>query len=61
MFCQVNGVFELHAKNADGKEGIWTIDLKKEGKVTKGPAKGKPDVIISCSGTVLVPSSFHYE
>jgi hypothetical protein len=48
----VNGVFELRAKDASGKEGVWTIDLKKEGKVTKGPAKSKPDVAISCSGTV---------
>jgi hypothetical protein len=57
----VNGVFELRAKNADGKEGIWTIDLKKEGKVTKGPVKGKPDVTISCSGTVLIFSKLHGE
>jgi len=46
---RVNGVFELRAKTKEGTEGVWTIDLKKEGKVVKGPAKDKPDVIISCS------------
>lgn len=35
-------------KNAEGKEAVWTIDLKKEGKVTKGPA-AKSDVSISLS------------
>ena len=53
---QVNGIFELHAKNAEGKEGVWTIDMKKEGTVTKGPPKGKPDVVITCSGALLVIS-----
>lgn len=55
----MNGVFELHAKNADGKEGIWTVDLKKEGKVIKGSATSKPDVIISCSGVVFSLFPFH--
>jgi hypothetical protein len=40
----------LRSKNKEGKEGVWTIDLKKEGKVTKGSGTGKPDVVISCSG-----------
>lgn len=26
---QTNGVFEMHVKNAGGKELVWTIDLKK--------------------------------
>jgi hypothetical protein len=35
-------------KNAEGKEAVWTIDLKKAGTVTKGPAT-KSDVSISLS------------
>lgn len=26
---KVNGIFEMRVKNSKGKEGIWTIDLKK--------------------------------
>lgn len=26
---QTNGVFEMHVKNPEGKELVWTIDLKK--------------------------------
>lgn len=26
---KVNGIFEMRVKNGKGKEGIWTIDLKK--------------------------------
>ncbi|KAF8340527.1 sterol-binding-like protein [Cantharellus anzutake] len=44
---RVNGIFQLRASR-DGKEAIWTVDLKKEGKVSKGEA-GKADVIISTS------------
>ncbi|KAK4702333.1 hypothetical protein P7C70_g3891, partial [Phenoliferia sp. Uapishka_3] len=44
---KVNGIFEFKVKNAKGKEGVWTIDMKKEGKVYQGPAKPKADVIIS--------------
>jgi len=46
---KVNGIFELRAKSADGKEGIWTIDLKTEGKVLKGTTGAKPDVVLSAS------------
>ncbi|KAJ1307356.1 hypothetical protein OPQ81_001461 [Rhizoctonia solani] len=45
---KTNGIFELRVSN-DGKEAIWTIDLKKEGTVKKGPAAGKPDVAIILS------------
>ena len=45
---KTNGVFELRVSN-DGKEAVWTIDLKKEGTVKKGPATGKPDVVIILS------------
>ncbi|KAH8921571.1 sterol-binding protein [Atractiella rhizophila] len=43
---KVNGIFEMRIKNG-AKEGVWTIDLKKEGKVYKGPAKPKADVTIN--------------
>lgn len=36
-------------KNAEGKEGIWTIDLKNTGTVYKGEAKSKPNVTILMS------------
>jgi len=45
---KVNGIFQLRASK-DGKEAVWTIDLKKEGKVSKGIVGSKPDVIISAS------------
>ncbi|GAA6028842.1 hypothetical protein JCM8097_007422 [Rhodosporidiobolus ruineniae] len=44
---KVNGIFEMRVKNKSGKEGVWTIDLKKKGEVTSGPAKPKADVTIS--------------
>lgn len=36
-------------KPAKGDEKTWTIDLKKKGEVTQGPAKPKADVTISLS------------
>ncbi|GAA5844416.1 hypothetical protein JCM5353_008290 [Sporobolomyces roseus] len=44
---KVNGIFEMRLKNKEGKEQIWTIDLKKDAKVYKGNAKPKADVTIS--------------
>lgn len=26
---KVNGIFEMRLKNKEGKESVWTIDLKK--------------------------------
>ncbi|KND00602.1 uncharacterized protein SPPG_03729 [Spizellomyces punctatus DAOM BR117] len=46
---QVNGVFELVVKNAEGKEQSWTLELKNQGKVTAGKAEGKPDIVINVS------------
>jgi hypothetical protein len=46
---QTNGIFELRIKNAEGKEGVWTIDLKQTGSIYKGPAKSKPNVTILVS------------
>ncbi|ODN73398.1 hypothetical protein L202_07926 [Cryptococcus amylolentus CBS 6039] len=45
---KTNGVFQLNVKNTQGNEAIWVIDLKNEGKVSKGSAK-KPDVTITLS------------
>ena len=43
---QTNGIFELRIKNAEGTEGVWTIDLKNAGSVYMGTpkpnAKGTP-------------------
>ncbi|KDN50661.1 hypothetical protein RSAG8_01159, partial [Rhizoctonia solani AG-8 WAC10335] len=47
---KTNGIFELRVSK-DEKEAVWTIDLKKEGTVKKGPATGKPDVAIILSET----------
>ncbi|KIK62351.1 hypothetical protein GYMLUDRAFT_41768 [Collybiopsis luxurians FD-317 M1] len=51
---KTNGVFEIVIKNPKGpspaaQEAIWTIDLKKAGKVTKGkaPTGTKADVTIT--------------
>ncbi|KAB5594865.1 Peroxisomal multifunctional enzyme type 2 [Ceratobasidium theobromae] len=47
---KTNGVFELRVSTEEPKkEAVWTIDLKNEGTVKKGPA-GKPDVVIILSG-----------
>ncbi|GAA6060586.1 hypothetical protein JCM10212_006821 [Sporobolomyces blumeae] len=50
---KVNGIFEMRLKNKEGKEEIWTIDLKKDAKVYKGNAKPKADVTISLSDEVF--------
>jgi len=53
---KVNGIFQLRAKK-DGKEAVWTIDLKKDGKVSKGVVGSKPDVIISASDDIFIQIS----
>jgi len=45
----VNGIFQMNVKSGSGKEGTWTIDFKKEGKVYQGTAKPKADVTINLS------------
>ncbi|WVF67276.1 hypothetical protein IAT40_002025 [Kwoniella sp. CBS 6097] len=50
---KTNGIFQLNVKNSEEKEGVWVIDLKKDGTVTKGPAK-KPDVSISLSDDTFI-------
>ena len=39
----------MRVKNADGKEGVWTIDLKQTGSVYKGEPKAKANVTIILS------------
>jgi len=51
---KTNGIFQLQIKNSEGKEETWTIDLKKEGKVYKGPATPKADVTLIMSDDTLV-------
>ncbi|KAH9945228.1 sterol-binding-like protein [Epithele typhae] len=46
---KTNGIFEMRVKNAEGKEGVWTIDLKETGTVYKGEAKKKANVTIILS------------
>lgn len=62
---KVNGIFEMRVKNAKGKEGVWTVDMKKVGEVYAGPAKTKADVTISLSDETFqnvrsAPSYLHF-
>merc|ERR1712157_234436 len=47
---KTNGVFEMHVKNAGGKELVWTIDLKKNAEAYKG----KADVTINLSDDTFI-------
>ncbi|PVF93241.1 putative peroxisomal protein POX18 [Serendipita vermifera] len=51
---KVKGIFQFQIKNDEGKEENWTIDLKKEGAIYKGPAKPKADVTIILSDETFV-------
>ncbi|KAK7040195.1 hypothetical protein VNI00_010001 [Paramarasmius palmivorus] len=51
---KTNGIFEIQVKNSEGKEAVWTIDLKKKGEISKGPAKPKADVTIILADDVFV-------
>ncbi|KAH9902625.1 sterol-binding-like protein [Cubamyces menziesii] len=46
---KTNGIFEMRVKNAEGKEAVWTIDLKSTGSVYKGAPKQKANVTIIMS------------
>ncbi|KAI7874112.1 sterol-binding-like protein [Lichtheimia hyalospora FSU 10163] len=47
LIKQVNGVFQFVIKNSEGKEETFTIDVKKEGKVTRGKGAVKADAILT--------------
>ncbi|KNZ57741.1 hypothetical protein VP01_2084g2 [Puccinia sorghi] len=49
QMSSINGIFQMNVKSGSGKEGTWTIDFKKEGKVYQGAAKPKADVTINLS------------
>ncbi|CAI2163238.1 10072_t:CDS:2 [Funneliformis geosporum] len=51
---KVNAVFEINVKNQGGKEQVWTLDLKKDGKVQVGKGPAKPDITISLSDDTFV-------
>ncbi|KAG6374328.1 SCP2 sterol-binding domain-containing protein [Boletus reticuloceps] len=44
-------IFELHIKNADKQEAVWTLDLKDTGTIYAGPVKApaKPGVTLIMS------------
>ncbi|KAI8095116.1 SCP2 sterol-binding domain-containing protein [Gilbertella persicaria] len=46
LIKQVNGVFQFVIKNKEGKEEVFTVDVKKEGKVVRGKGM-KPDAVLS--------------
>ncbi|KAK7690745.1 hypothetical protein QCA50_005844 [Cerrena zonata] len=46
---KTNGIFEMRVKNEEGKEGVWTIDLKQTGSVYKGEPKSKANVTLILS------------
>ncbi|OSC99881.1 sterol-binding-like protein, partial [Trametes coccinea BRFM310] len=46
---KTNGIFEMRVKNAEGKEAVWTIDLKSTGSVYKGAPKQKANVTLIMS------------
>jgi hypothetical protein len=46
LIKQVNGVFQFVLK-ANGKEEIFTVDVKKEGKVVRGKGNIKADAILT--------------
>jgi len=50
---QVNGIFEFQVKNAEGKEQIWTADIKKNGTIITGKGPDKPDITLILSDDVL--------
>lgn len=47
LIKQVNGVFQFVIKNNEGKEEVFTVDVKKEGKVVRGKGNVKADAILS--------------
>jgi len=50
---QTNGIFEFQLKNAEGKEQIWTADLKKNGTIIAGKGSDKADVTLTLGDDIL--------
>ncbi|KAI8341999.1 sterol binding protein [Chlamydoabsidia padenii] len=53
LIKQVNGVFQFVLK-ANGKEEIFTVDVKKEGKVVRGKGNIKADAILTMNDADFV-------
>ncbi|SAM08766.1 hypothetical protein [Absidia glauca] len=53
LIKQVNGVFQFVLK-ANGKEEIFTVDVKKEGKVVRGKGNIKADAILTLNDADFV-------
>ncbi|SAL99864.1 hypothetical protein [Absidia glauca] len=53
LIKQVNGVFQFVLK-ANGKEEIFTVDVKKEGKVVRGKGNVKADAILTLNDADFV-------
>ncbi|RIB03501.1 SCP2 sterol-binding domain-containing protein, partial [Gigaspora rosea] len=51
---KVKAIFELKIKNPEGKEQIWTLDLKKEGTIQTGKCSTKPDIIMEMDDDTFV-------
>ncbi|GBB86539.1 hypothetical protein RclHR1_12970002 [Rhizophagus clarus] len=51
---KVNAIFEFNVKNKEGKEQIWTLDLKKDGTVQTGKGSAKPDITINLADDTFV-------
>jgi len=50
---KTNGIFEFRVTNEANQEAIWSIDMKKTGKVYKGGTAHKADVVIILSDDTL--------
>ncbi|CAO3590024.1 unnamed protein product [Absidia cylindrospora] len=53
LIKQVNGVFQFVLK-ANGKEEVFTVDVKKEGKVVRGKGSTKADAILTLNDADFV-------
>nr|CAG8632793.1 11780_t:CDS:2 [Entrophospora candida]CAG8643954.1 4786_t:CDS:2 [Entrophospora candida] len=42
----VKAILEIKVMNVEGKEQIWTLDLKNEGTIKAGKGSTKPDITI---------------
>jgi len=51
---KVKAIFEFNIKNNEGKEQIWTLDLKKDGTVQTGKGSAKPDITINLTDDTFV-------